>query len=496
MDLDQLLPVVMNQLAKHHIPFLTEWLKECLEYLHDEFNGSIPSGKDLFEMVYQQWLFCDLRDFGVASLPKKLPAKADEVVSGTYYVQINSILDVSHSLYSQYQRLVGSGIDIEESEGEIIPEANAKHLFVLELTDGVAVCRGIEYEFISELDYSIRPGAKAKIFGKTRRFGEYLLLTSENFCLLGGSCDSFEVESSPVNILKRKLENLKCQNTAGEPVPSNSLAKSETVTPSVPSPQLPSTFLSVPRGATDQESRSHSLSYSAVDPVPSVQENRGIEPLSETNHFYCGDFEDVFPEGGAEAFLSQDDAEAEPLLYEKHSVDIDEGPLEASQQLAVVDLAAGRKIIVESTVTNGIHVCFDSQLGSTSVRFLTDVLAEGAGEYLIRGVILTTIGKLDPNRGSHWSLVVKVNDGSTAMNMKIDGDLLTRLIGVTPQKAWAIKTGSIIDPIQRNLATAGLKKCGMFLRDFDGVLEVLFTEMDEIPVIRRLLTMPNLESII
>ncbi|KHJ40346.1 hypothetical protein D918_09590 [Trichuris suis] len=403
MDLSQLFALVANQLAKDNIPFQTEWLKACLTYLHGEFNGKIPSDKDVYEMVYQQWLFSDLRDFGVVSLPRKLPEKAHEILHGICY--INSVLDVSRSLYSQHQNLLGSKIDIEERDREAILAKKS--------------------------------------------------------------------DSSPGTIFLQL--SMLCQKQ---------IRKIHMFSLSVVVPLL-----------------SHQFTSMAVFNLGTVFLNYFIETsiaflLLDANYLYSTDPQNNLNEYWTEEFTHQNDAEVQPLMYEKVSISAEEGLLETSQRLAVIELGTRKNITVESNVTNGIHISFDNQLATTSVRLLADLPTERAGKYLIRGIILTTIGRLDPNRGSHWSLDVKVNDGSAAMDMKMNEDLLTRLIGISSKKAWDIKTGAIIDSVQRNLAGEALKKCGKFLRDFDGALEVVFTGLNEMPIICRLLSVASFEDVV
>ncbi|KFD50269.1 hypothetical protein M513_08897 [Trichuris suis] len=246
---------------------------------------------------------------------------------------------------------------------------------------------------------------------------------------------------------------------------------------------------------------SHQFTSMAVFNLGTVFLNYFIETsiaflLLDANYLYSTDPQNNLNEYWTEEFTHQNDAEVQPLMYEKVSISAEEGLLETSQRLAVIELGTRKNITVESNVTNGIHISFDNQLATTSVRLLADLPTERAGKYLIRGIILTTIGRLDPNRGSHWSLDVKVNDGSAAMDMKMNEDLLTRLIGISSKKAWDIKTGAIIDSVQRNLAGEALKKCGKFLRDFDGALEVVFTGLNEMPIICRLLSVASFEDVV
>ncbi|CDW53498.1 recQ mediated genome instability protein 1 [Trichuris trichiura] len=496
MDRSQLFAVVANRLAIDKIPFQTEWLKECLEYIHGEVNGEVLSGvvyslidlilesffladKDVFEMVYQQWLFCDLRDFGVVSLPMKLSERAVEVLNGVFY--INSMLDVSRSFYSQHQNLLGS-------KGQ-----KTNHLFVLELTDGFTCYRGIEYGLICELNYSVRPGAKAKIFGKVRYVKEFLLLSSENFCLLGGSCDSLESASSVASVLERKLDAVRSESAVGKSIFSSPIQKKVTV----PLEKFWEPPVLNASSKADTQNPSVPSFYSSTSPVSSSHEYNSIQHSNDANYFCSTDSQNNLNEYWTEELIDQDDGELQPLMYAKVSIDAEEGLLETSQRLAVIQLRDGKNITVESNVTNGIHICFDNQLETSPVKLLAEIPTEKAGKYFIRGILLTTIGRLDPNRGRHWSLHVKMNDGSAAMDMKMSADLLTRLIGISSEKAWAIKTGTITDSVQRNLAAeVALKKCGQFLRDFDGAMEVVFTGINEMPVICRLLSVPSFEDVV
>ncbi|EJW81541.1 hypothetical protein WUBG_07548, partial [Wuchereria bancrofti] len=105
---------------KLNVTLQEEWLTEVMKYLCSlGFNSN-----SLLSFVYEQWLYTNLK----TSTKPLLSLSADNrskrmMLEGNTVVQVNSIVDISTSMYSQYRNLTnkfednsGFQLKLEESE--------------------------------------------------------------------------------------------------------------------------------------------------------------------------------------------------------------------------------------------------------------------------------------------------------------------------------------------------------------------------------------------
>ncbi|KAK2193148.1 hypothetical protein NP493_14g01012 [Ridgeia piscesae] len=100
-------------LSKWSIVAPADWLEACLDWLHEEEQRAL-SISEVNDKVYEQWLLSDLRQIGAACLPCDLAKTQKTQLIGRFCLQasvftdMNSIVDVSTSYYSQLQKLQGT----------------------------------------------------------------------------------------------------------------------------------------------------------------------------------------------------------------------------------------------------------------------------------------------------------------------------------------------------------------------------------------------------
>ncbi|CAG9539550.1 unnamed protein product [Cercopithifilaria johnstoni] len=96
-----------------------EWLTEVMIYLHSlEFSGD-----SLLSAVYEQWLYTDVKISTKPLLSLSIDnCSTSTVLGGSTVIQINSIVDIGASMYSQYRNLTnkfednsGFQLTVEES---------------------------------------------------------------------------------------------------------------------------------------------------------------------------------------------------------------------------------------------------------------------------------------------------------------------------------------------------------------------------------------------
>ncbi|KRZ93951.1 RecQ-mediated genome instability protein 1 [Trichinella sp. T8] len=535
-----LTPKVKLFFEKNHILTLPEWIGECLDYLSDELGNDHPSDDEVVDLVYKQWLFSDLREFSLQIFPHN---SANTVLNGNYCVQINSLLDVSRSFYSQYQSFTGK-LELDDSENDDENRSNEKtdkdrkncRMIVLELTDGITTLRAMEYHPIPQLELNLMPGCKVRLTGPIRCINEMLLLKSENITILGGSCDSLESENSTLALITKKLaskmrkddpklENSICKPTttteqcaddesrqgktafvSGSAVlnqnrnwPNWNRATNDdrmlepeqtcelSTTSTVRAPPVESAGRSVGSVAEVDLFDADQLIYDDLPPPPptttnlhhsaeystSGDEAERITPELSTDLY--GDIADFFPENEPE-FMEME-MESENLTY-------------LSTNVARVQLENNATLCIEHDISNGIQMKCSSKFQRRNFVYIAEIISEqftaSQGEYTLRAIILNILGKLDTNKGSHWSLMVKLNDSTGSIDCSLADSLLCQLIGMSASEAWDIKTRLSGDLVSRNRALQGLKHCGRILREFDGTVEIRFVGAGKLPLLIQL----------
>lgn len=175
-------------------------------------NGSPASLAEVKSAVYEQWLYSDIKESGEAFLPFNLRGIQAQFVRGDFClqvssrpgqrhhehvlyafyiaVQVNSVLNVAASAYSQLQKVRGQELDEAEDASiarqnkvwcmcvcggmcghhccPLPPVWNVKggggtHLLYLELTDGKQTVHAMEYQSTGPvISADLDPGAKVE----------------------------------------------------------------------------------------------------------------------------------------------------------------------------------------------------------------------------------------------------------------------------------------------------------------------------------------------
>lgn len=225
-----------------------DWLRECIQFIcqsHSEQPQSVPlEERQLNLHVYAQWLESNLTELGGGSLPAELFKQQQQQqrggsvgpgskLVGVHAVQVNSVLDISESVYQQYRQLVSvdDNCDVDEekhvsSTGGGGGRGDGNHLLKLSITDGNCCLHALISEFhltnnnnnsngsggrISAGQY--RPGFKALIrgpigIGAGKTSPVLLLLREGCLTVLGGGVDALSESHSTQSLLISRLSAL------------------------------------------------------------------------------------------------------------------------------------------------------------------------------------------------------------------------------------------------------------------------------------------------
>ncbi|XP_069555549.1 recQ-mediated genome instability protein 1 isoform X1 [Brachyistius frenatus] len=194
-----------------HVQVPFAWLEACVVWLQEEAGGAAHlSQQQINQQVLDQWLLTDLRDLDYRVLPDGLAQAQKTELSGTFCVQVDSLLDIGQPAYGQLQKLRGT--DCADNEVSAVTqttqrpwEARPTRMLLLQVTDGIQSLEAMEYESIPALSTALRPGAKLQLHGRmVCRLG-MLLLGPSNIKILGGEVEDLVDRNNQGRALCRTL---------------------------------------------------------------------------------------------------------------------------------------------------------------------------------------------------------------------------------------------------------------------------------------------------
>ncbi|XP_068460665.1 recQ-mediated genome instability protein 1 isoform X2 [Clinocottus analis] len=194
-----------------HVQVPFAWLEACVEWLQEEAGGAgCLSQQQINQQALDQWLLTDLRHLSYPVLPEGLSQAQKTELSGTFCVQVESLLDISQPAYSQMQKWRGS--DCANDEVSAVTqftqrpwETRPTRMLLLQVTDGVQNLEAMEYQSVPALSTALRPGVKLQLQGRmVCRLG-MLLLGPSNIKVLGGEVEDLVERNNQGKVLCRTL---------------------------------------------------------------------------------------------------------------------------------------------------------------------------------------------------------------------------------------------------------------------------------------------------
>ncbi|XP_026482889.1 recQ-mediated genome instability protein 1-like [Ctenocephalides felis] len=182
-----------------HIKIQDIWLTQCVEYfLSENQNMSL---QNLQEEAFQQWLLNDLADTTSNSLPEL--DKTTKVLPGSFVLQIQKLIDISASAYSQIQKLYN--LPVEQTEEEMEKEKSSRVLKLF-LSDGTKEIQAMEYRQIKCLSLNTAPGSKIILKGPINVSSSGMLyLENHHVTFLGGEVETLLEPNSVINTLLKSI---------------------------------------------------------------------------------------------------------------------------------------------------------------------------------------------------------------------------------------------------------------------------------------------------
>ncbi|KAJ0067388.1 hypothetical protein NL108_003408, partial [Boleophthalmus pectinirostris] len=419
--------------------------------------------------VYDQWLLTDLRDLDHPVLPEGLSQSQKTVLSGIFCVQIDSVLDISQPAYGQLQKWKGT--DCANDEVSAVTqftqrpwESRPTRMLLLQVTDGVQNMEAMEYQPISALSTSLRPGVKLRLQGDIMCRLGMMLLGPTNVKLLGGEVDDLVDRNSQGRLLCRTLGLP--EEEEPQPQDEDPPSAQQGSTSSLRSDVLQNNRA----GGSDWDQR-----HGNRQEVPPAQEPSTQDQTMTDEDFADEDFDDL-PLDELDGVILQDPganrAQNVPQNVPRNLAAAAPNPnddfmdedlefieeIEAANSIKQPNSSdTGQKISLSSPPFTYISLLDNLPKKSTSGKF----------EIVVKAFIVTLLGKLSSSDGV-WKVGATISDGTGYLDVELSDEVLRGLLGFSVAEKAALKR----DPARKGELEAGMRRCQEGLVDMCCVMTV------------------------
>uniref|UniRef100_A0A4W6GBG2 RecQ-mediated genome instability protein 1 n=1 Tax=Lates calcarifer TaxID=8187 RepID=A0A4W6GBG2_LATCA len=480
-----------------HVQVPFAWLEACVAWLQEEAGGAGRlSQQQINQQALDQWLLTDLRDLDYPVLPEGLAVAQKTELSGTFCVQVDSLLDISQPAYGQLQKWKGTECANDEVSAVTQTtqrpwEARPTRMLLLQVTDGVQSLEAMEYQPIPALSASLRPGAKLQLQGQmVCRLG-MLLLGPSNIKVLGGEVEDLVDRNNQVGFCHLSkagfyqfiffIFSLLVFSLGNQEVEDLELDDAELLASLEPQEEV---------GRVQ---------------VGSVRDS-GYGTLSETScqlsrKFITNDESDFMDED-MDCFLEEEETYgAKPGRTGRPDLlSVQQGPQRDGENAtnktessassythtskssrSGTDLRLqGQSYTSNATDSNRLSTKKDPQSDSTVpvltltsppftyLCLLEELMSKPnphTTEVRVKAFIVTLLGKLSSNNGV-WSVCATISDGTGYLDVELSNKVLMGLLGFSVAEKAALKR----DPARRGELDAGMRRCQEELVDMCCVM--------------------------
>ncbi|XP_026321501.1 recQ-mediated genome instability protein 1-like [Hyposmocoma kahamanoa] len=486
MSTSSLLNSVRTYLASHHMFVDDEWLAGCIEYLTEDSSTNYNE-REIQNLAKEQWLLNDLKDICPGSLPANLKNQLKTTLNGRFVLQINACLDIGTPAYQQYLKLQKVNMENVEATTNFDDKVPSHRMIKLYLTDGVQTLSAIEYKPMRNLSCDITPGCKILIKGPVECRRGVLLLTESMIELLGGEVQEIAISNSLAGLVSSKLGLPVTQ----EPDQNTTITQPRNATLPAPHTQMPSrtdqhnlsvedsrpvarvTSIQVSAFNDDDidfdqleaieaqfDNRPSTYTNNERNRIDSQMENSGKRPLQDSGNK---------PEKKLKMELnaSSDYPEDNDLVFEDEDY-LNE--MEAKFDREERSRIEGPK---EPVVVSAEPFVFIKQINELSV-------SERAGRvFKVKGQIMKLLSKLSVGKDG-WSLKCTIVDGTGSIDADFTSNVLSKLVGFTPQEMNQLKKQMVNNPVLKAKAVEALQKAKDSLQILYCIIELTILEVPQI----------------
>uniref|UniRef100_A0A915PUC6 RecQ-mediated genome instability protein 1 n=1 Tax=Setaria digitata TaxID=48799 RepID=A0A915PUC6_9BILA len=496
---------------KLNIALHEEWLTEVVIYLRSlDFDGD-----SLLSAVYEQWLYTDLK---ISTKPLLCLSINDcskqKMLGGSMVVQINSIIDIGTSLYSQYKSLTNkfednSGFQFKSEEGESNSDSlhNSKRMLSMEVTDGKISMRAVEYSPVNGISLLTLPGCKILLTKNICFRRGILLLTEVNCIVLGGDDDLLMKTGRPVEVMMKhlnidalpqrsivSLNKREKEKNRNDTLNANNSFSSESNTKPIMEVK--------PLSEEKSSAKTPRRKVVAVNGTARIKESLNSirqqvnASYSESPSSSVSRMPVVVSTPKRSKNSSSDCVLAKRIKTEVVDDDNDiiviENPTPVKEEIKEERAIASQRIGINlsmTSITEDPIITAYKKLGIESIATVLQSMRYALGpRRKILAALMETI-PLEPlhiNNDGMWALAVALSDESyECLTCLVSHKFLVELIGWTPEEALDARASK--DPARRKEGTLRTRSAGQSMRRLDLIWEVeFFPPGGSTPIIHRI----------
>ncbi|KAM3959627.1 recQ mediated genome instability 1 [Aphomia sociella] len=454
-----------------------DWISGFMDYM----ANSNCSEQELFTSAKEQWLLNDLKEICPGCLPHNLKNEPKTMLQGRYALQVNAVLDIGTPAYQQYLKLQKVNVENIEATTSSEDKIPSNRMLKLLLTDGEQDVTAIEYKPMRNINCYITPGCKIYVKGPVECRRGVLLITESAVELIGGEVQDMIVNNSVASIIAQKL-NLPISNAldTGHSNVVNNIRSNDIQIPPQTQIEVPSstnTRNQVNERTFDQTSRPRTTAHTdfvdddnetdlllaAID-APIVDYGKRpldvdaaepekrikIDSISSTNTVHnCEDDNDIF-----------DNEDLDYLRDIEDQLDAKQNVIE--DRINKVPIAVSKEPFVYIKQINDL--CEIERAGKV---------------FRVKAQIIKLLSKLSVGKDS-WSLRCTIIDGTGSLDVDFTSDVLSKLVGLTPQEMNSIKKQMTTKPEMKEKAVKALSEAKANLQVLYCIIEITMQEVPKI----------------
>uniref|UniRef100_A0A3Q3KNL6 RecQ-mediated genome instability protein 1 n=1 Tax=Mastacembelus armatus TaxID=205130 RepID=A0A3Q3KNL6_9TELE len=442
------------------VPFA--WLEACVQWLLEEAGGAgYLSQQQINQQALDQWLLTDLRDLDYPVLPEGLAQAQKTKLSGTFCVQVDSLLDISQPAYGQLQKWRGTDCANDEvsavTQATQRPwEAKSTRMLLMQVTDGVQSLEAMEYQPIPALSTALRPGAKLQLQGQiVCRLG-VLLLGPSNIKVLGGEVEDLVDRNDQVAlfvffflVLTRFYQSMFVFDSPIQSYRSGS-------TQSGRGSSVQSHYHRNDTGLSDHMMQDHNMTD---EDFPN--EDFDDLPLDELDSVIFQESTNAVTQSDRPSRNRESSSNKVVISGSTYRQSYTSDTSEFDHQSAKKNLQSGCTVpAVTLTSPPFTYLCLLEGLMSKPQSHTTEIH--------VKAFIVTLLGKLSSTNGV-WRVCATISDGTGYLDVELSDEVLTGLLGFSVAEKGALKR----DPARKGVLDAGMRRCQEELVDMCCVMTIV-----------------------
>ncbi|XP_075535904.1 recQ-mediated genome instability protein 1-like [Dermacentor variabilis] len=521
-----------ERFAQQHIRVNRNWLQACASHFQAESTASLQRtafGGDVYKQVYYQLLLTNLWELGMTCLPESALAAHKLMLKGSFFLQVDSVRDVSQPAYSQLLKITNTEnpntvVQADPIEKPFPWQVQPKRMLKLELTDGTRRMQAIEFEPVRCMSVDMRPGIKILITGPVECRRGVMFLRADNVRILGGMVESLLEENCREAVLCRVIGRDPAQlldGAARHQTANRSETDSDVISNRQSSnnrtsdrPERVRTTSGSPR--TGHDFQQHNDSRVTTIPVANSNSTTVRMSSSVLDAWDRADEADMDPDDVLMSQINLGNLEPEAERPDCIDDDVDEDLLR--EQLDFQALAAGDGALRDAANSDEEHNAGEPNIEShpsTSAQStsrnieplkeepqqrnadkqsfpslpytqLSSVLKNGkhpdsSEVVIIKGYISTPTSKLKVSPEEMWQLSAIVTDDTASLEVAIDNSLLANWMDLTATEA---KKKCKLSSKFKDIFAGKVAQCQEKMRSLNGLLTISFSGRDaKLPVL-------------